>query len=144
MLVPKDLQLLNEVAIRLGVAYNDLFNLINFESGFNPLADNPNSSARGLIQFMDSTAKSLGFTDSLDLVKKNPTIEMQLPIVEKYLKQYYPFKDKQSLYMSVFYPEYRDMDPQTEFPDYVKKANPGINTPYDYMNFIERKKKLNF
>jgi hypothetical protein len=143
MITPKDLQLLNEIAVRLGVAYSDLFSLINFESGFNPQAKNPKSSARGLIQFMDATAKSLGYADSLDLVTKNPTIEMQLPIVEKYLQQFAPYTGKQSLYLAVFYPKYRNVDPLTQFPDSVKSVNPGINTPQDYINFIERKKKLN-
>lgn len=143
MLTPQDLQSLNDMAVRLGVSYSDLFSLINFESGFNPLAKNPNSSARGLIQFIDSTAQSLGFTDSLDLVTKNPTIQKQLPIVEKYLMQFYPFDGKQSLYLAVFYPKYRYVSPETQFPDSVKKANPGINTPADYVAFVERKKKLN-
>lgn len=143
MLTPTDLQKLNEIAINLGVSYADLFNLINFESGFNPLAKNPNSSARGLIQFIDSTARDLGFNDSLDLVTKNPTIQQQLPIVEKYLMQYYPFDGKQSLYLSVFYPKYRNVSPETQFPDSVKRANPGINTPADYVAFVERKKKMN-
>jgi hypothetical protein len=143
MITPKDLQLLNEIAVRLGVAYADLFSLINFESGFDPQAKNPKSSARGLIQFMDATAKSLGYNDSLDLVTKNPTIEMQLPIVEKYLQQFAPYSGKQSLYLAVFYPKYRNVDPLTQFPDTVKAVNPGINTPQDYINFIERKKKLN-
>lgn len=144
MITPADLQLLNEIAVRLGVAYEDLFNLINFESGFNPQAKNPNSSARGLIQFIDSTAKQLGFNDSLDLVTKYPTITDQLPIVERYLQQFKPFDGKQSLYLAVFYPKYRNVAPDTLFPENVRKVNPGINTPADYIKFVERKKKLNF
>lgn len=144
MITPEDLGLLNQIAIRLGVAYEDLFNLINFESGFNPQAKNTNSSARGLIQFIDSTAQSLGFRDSLDLVTQNPTIFSQLPIVEKYLQQFKPFDGKQSLYLSVFYPKYRNVAPDTLFPENVRRVNPGINTPADYIKFVERKKKLNW
>jgi len=144
MITPYDLQLLNDIAVRLGVAYEDLFNLINFESGFNPQAKNPNSSARGLIQFIDSTAKQLGFNDSLDLVTKYPTIADQLPIVERYLQQFKPFDGKQSLYLSVFYPKYRTVAPDTLFPENVRKVNPGINTPADYVRLVERKKKLKF
>lgn len=142
MIFPEDLQTLNNTAARLGVAYQDLYNLIKFESGFNPQAKNPNSSARGLIQFIDSTAKSLGYKDSADLVSKHPTISSQLPVVEQYLKQFAPFSGKQSLYMSVFYPKYRNVSPDTPFPENVQKVNPGIKTPQDYMDKIDGKKKL--
>ena len=143
MITPSDLQLLNDIAVRLGIPYENLYNLIKFESGFNPLIKNPNSSARGLIQFIDSTAQSLGFKDSLDLVTKNPTIQQQLPIVEKYLQQFYPFDGKQSLYLAVFYPKYRNVAPDTPFPDSVQRVNPGIKTPADYIRKIDGKKKLN-
>lgn len=142
MITPADLIALNDVAIRLNVTYADLFSLIMFESGFNPQAKNPRSSARGLIQFIDSTARSLGYTDSLDLVTKNPTIQQQLPLVEAYLKQYAPFNDKQDLYLSVFYPKYRRVDPGTVFPDTVQAANPGITTVRDYIDLVDGKKKI--
>jgi len=143
MITPSNLNLLNDIAIRLGIPYENLYNLIKFESGFNPLIKNPNSSARGLIQFIDSTAQSLGFKDSLDLVTKNPTIQQQLPIVQKYLEQFYPFDGKQSLYLSVFYPKYRNVEPDTPFPENVQRVNPGIKTPADYIRKVEGKKKLN-
>lgn len=142
MITDKEVQLLNEMANRLGVTYQDLYSLISFESGFNPLIKNPNSSARGLIQFIDSTARSLGYLNSLDLVSRHPTVISQLPVVEKYLQQFKPFSGKQSLYLSVFYPKYRNVDPLTEFPDSVKAVNPGIRTPADYILHVERKKKL--
>ena len=40
--------------------------LAQVESGNNPLAKNPNSSAGGLFQFIDSTAKQYGLTDRYD------------------------------------------------------------------------------
>lgn len=121
------------IANRLGVSYNDLYDLIYFESNFNPQAKNRLSSARGLIQFTDETAVSLGYKDSSDLVKKAPTIIDQLPIVERYLLQYAPFPTRQSLFMSVFYPPARNWLPYTSFPQFVIDANPGIVTVYDYM-----------
>ena len=75
--------LLQMMAFRLGVRVDHLYKLIKFESGFNPKAANPNSSAKGLIQFTNSTAKSLGYKDSKDLIKKNPTIKDQLPVDRK-------------------------------------------------------------
>lgn len=41
--------------------------LYEFESGRNPKAKNPNSSAKGAFQFIDSTAKALGVTDPFDI-----------------------------------------------------------------------------
>jgi len=134
--------LLNGIATRLGVSFGDLQSLINFESGFKPDAKNPYSSARGLIQFTDATARSLGFNDSLDLITKCPTVALQLPVVEKYLKQFVPYTDKQSLYLAVFYPDYRKKPIETMFPEYVRAVNPGIDTVQDYIDLVDRKKKV--
>jgi hypothetical protein len=138
----EEMFLVNGIANRLGINYSDLLRLIEFESGFKPDAKNPYSSARGLIQFTDATARSLGFSDSLDLVTKYPTVASQLPIVEKYLKQFAPFTDKQSLYLAVFYPEYRRLPLDTRFPDCVRAVNPGIDTVQDYIDLVDRKKKI--
>lgn len=139
----KQLKALREVADSLGITSDALYKLINFETAgtWNPQIKNPNSSARGLLQFTDSTARKLGYKDSLDLVTKNNSIESQLyfPVL-KYLSQFKPFTTKQSLYMSVFYPKYRNVDPLTHFPDKVKKVNPGIDTVQSYINKVEGKK----
>lgn len=131
---------LQEVSASLGIDPMDLYNLIKFESNWNPQAKNPNSSARGLIQFTDKTAQSLGYKDSLDLVTKNKSIESQLyfPVLQ-YLSKFKPFPTKQSLYMSVFYPVARNWPLSKEFPDTVKKVNPGIVTVADYINKIDKK-----
>lgn len=136
-----DSSILQAVAKNLGVSSVDLKRLIQFESGWNPAAKNPYSSARGLLQWTDKTAQSLGYTDSLDLVKKNPTITDQLTIVEKYLAQFKPFSSKQSLYLSVFYPAARNWNTSRLFPEAVRSVNPGVNTPGDYINLVEGKKK---
>jgi hypothetical protein len=132
-----------KVSKLLGVTRDDLFNLINFESKWNPLARNAKTGARGLIQFMPDTAKSMGYVNADDLVKKNASIEEQLRgPVYKYLLQYVPFSGKQSLYMSVFYPKFRNVAADTAFSDKVKMYNPGIDTVQDYINYVEGKKKL--
>lgn len=131
-----------EVASDLGVSYEDLYDLINFESGFDPKAKNPYSSARGLIQFLDKTARGLGFDDSLHLVESHPTIVEQMQIVYEYLSNYYPFNSRQALFMAVFYPDYRYSDPDTVFPDDILSKNPGIVTIQDYMDKVDSKKKL--
>jgi len=131
---------LNEVSGELKIKPEDLRALISFESSWNPQAKNPKSSARGLLQFIDSTAQSLGYKDSADLVSKNPTAEAQLRgPVRKYLKQFAPFPSPQSLYMAVFYPAARYWEPSREFPDRIKKVNPGINTPLDYVKYVQRR-----
>lgn len=135
-----EIKKLQEISSRLGVEYNALYKLIKFESGFNPLVKNPYSSARGLIQFTNSTARSLGFIDSEDLIYSHPTIVDQLQVVEEYLSRYYPFKNNQSLYMSVFYPAYRNLDPNYIFPENVRSVNPGIKTIKDYVDKVEGKR----
>lgn len=96
--------------------------------------------AKGLIQFIDSTAKALGFADSTDLITKLPDYESQMfGAVVPYLKQYAPFPTEQSLYLAVFYPAYRDKPANTLFPDSVRSANPGINTPADYVALVNKR-----
>ena len=141
MLSANENQVLKTVAADLGTTPAALSALIQFESGFNPKAKNPFSSARGLIQFTDTTARALGFNDSLDLVTRFSTIEKQLLLVHKYLKKYAPFRDDQALFMSVFYPAARDWPITREFPDYVQAVNPGIKTVLDYVNKVYGKKK---
>jgi hypothetical protein len=137
------LKALSEVSNSLGINQEDLYKLIQFESKWNPAAKNPLSSARGLLQFTDATAKNLGYRDSLDLITKNNSIESQLyfPVLQ-YLSQFKPFKTKQSLYMSVFYPDAREWPLYQEFPEKVKKNNPGIRTVADYVNKVENKKPV--
>lgn len=138
-------QAINDVAARLGVPAQWLDALIRFESNYNPLAKNPLSSASGLIQFTDSTARSLGYGSATELVLSHPSFESQMagPVL-KYLSQFKPFPTKQSLYMAVFYPRYRDVPQNTAFPDSVKKVNPGINVVGDYIAKVEKKKLVKY
>lgn len=142
MLEKKASKALIEVSASLGIDPNDLYKIIDFETRgtWNTQIKNPYSSARGLIQFTDSTAQSLGYKDSLDLVTKNKSIESQLyfPVLQ-YLSRLKPFPNKQSLYMSIFYPAAREWSLNKEFPDKVKRVNPGIVTVADYINKIDKK-----
>jgi hypothetical protein len=126
-----------QVAKNLGIPTDWLDKLIQFESGWNPTIANKHSSAKGLIQFTDSTAQSLGFSNSQDLINKNPDIISQLVgPVNQYLNQFKPFPTPQSLYMSVFYPAARSWSPDTMFPDTVRAVNPGITYVSDYVNRV--------
>ena len=126
------------VAQALAVDPDVLYRLIELESGWDPLAKNPHSSARGLIQFVDSSAQELGYMDAADLVEENPSREKQLlgPVYH-YLEKYKPFPTNQSLYMAVFYPKFRFVEPTTAFPQFVQGLNPGINTVQDYIDLVE-------
>jgi soluble lytic murein transglycosylase-like protein len=133
---------LETVAKKLNVNSAWLWSLIQFESRANPAARNPISGARGLIQFLHSTARELGYKDADDLVDKNPTFDKQLAgPVFKYLAKYAPFSTPQSLYMAVFYPKARTWQPSRMFPAAVIDSNPGIYTVQDYINHVEGKGK---
>lgn len=93
------------ISQRLGVDPNALMVLMYFESKLRPTAVNALSGATGLIQFMPSTATSLG-TTTAELKSMN-NLE-QLVYVEKYLKkrikQHGQPKDLGELYLLIFYP----------------------------------------
>jgi hypothetical protein len=63
-LTPPELRKLVDVALGLGMDPDHLAAVISFETGgtFSPSIKNPGSSATGLIQFMESTARRLGTT----------------------------------------------------------------------------------
>lgn len=134
-LLPDESASLDALANSLGVRVKDLLVLINFESGWNPAARNPITGARGLIQFMPDTARSLGFNSADDLVEKYPTRKAQLDgPVRQYFERLKPFSGSpQDLFMSVFYPAARRWGLSNQFPAPVQKSNPGIRTPLDYI-----------
>jgi hypothetical protein len=74
-----------------------------FESKLNPQAVNPISGSTGLIQFMPSTARSLGTTTT---VLKHMSNVQQLDYVLAYLR---PYKGRMKtwvdVYLAVFYPK---------------------------------------
>ena len=131
-LTAAELSALTTAAAALSIPREWLFGLIKTESGWNPAAKNPYGSARGLIQWVDSTAKELGYSSSLDLVTKHPTREAQLlgPVVA-YLKKWLPITSPEALAAVNFYPKNRN-NLDAILPDAVQKANPGIRTVRDY------------
>lgn len=91
-----------QIAASLGCDPNELMIVMYKESRLNHRAVNVASGATGLIQFMPSTARSLGITTASLAAMSN--VE-QLGYVEKYLRPYKgKFKRLIDLYLSVFYP----------------------------------------
>jgi hypothetical protein len=130
-----------DVADSLRVPFDWLNALVKFETAgtYDPQIKNPNSSARGLLQFTDAAARGLGFASSLDLVTRYPDFTEQIRgPVAAYLSAAAPFSDFQNFTMAVFYPAYRNKPAGTLFPPAVVAANPGIETPEDYMALVTR------
>jgi hypothetical protein len=134
-----DLEALLEVSRRLGVAPEELGALVDFETAgtWNPAVRNPGSSARGLLQFMDATARGMGYADSAALVAAHPTVADQLrgPVLA-YLAPLAPFPTLQSLALAVFYPRLRYASAAEPFPEVVRVANPGIERVSDYVRRV--------
>jgi len=88
----------------LGINSSDLLTAISFETvgTFRPDIKNPGSTATGLIQFLESTAKGLG-TSTAELAQMDRTQQMEY--VEKYLR---PFKGRMKnlgdVYMAIHWP----------------------------------------
>lgn len=150
-----------DTAGKLQASPEDLHALIQAESAWNPAAYNP-SGAVGLIQFMPQTLKDYGLLSAAlaekvptrgevpeevkqevrrEFLAKWPTVEAQLrgPVLT-YLSRYKPFPTRQSLYLSVFYPAYRNASPDTAFPANVRAQNPGIDTVQDYVDHVEKRR----
>lgn len=91
-------------ADNLGITEDALLSAISFETVGTFKADikNPNSTATGLIQFLESTAKDLGTTTKA-LSKMTRTEQMKY--VEKYLAPYKgKMKDAGDVYMAIHWP----------------------------------------
>lgn len=94
----------SQVASSLNLPVDDLFRVIEFETAgsWSPNIKNTESSATGLIQFLESTAKGLGTSTS---ALAGMTRAEQMTYVAKYLE---PYKDKiknfGDLYLAIHYP----------------------------------------
>lgn len=146
MSAASDAAKIKEIAVRLGTNPAWLDALINFETAgtYDPLiAGSSVTGAHGLIQIIDSTARSeFDYPDSLSLVRAYSNFDDQMEyVVYPYLAKYKPFPTQQSLYMAVFYPKYRFVDPQTPFPASVTAVNRNIYTPADYIQFVNSRIK---
>jgi hypothetical protein len=147
-LTAQDRQALIDVAGKLSVPVDWLAAVINFETAgtWDPMKKNPNSSARGLIQFLDATAQQLGYRNSLDLVTRHNTIASQLrgPVLKYFQQWREPARHKQDFYFRVFLPAYRHAPLDTVIYNgepakqaKFRKANPGIVTVGDYFRKLE-------
>ena len=144
---------ISEVALKVGARPSLLDALINFETAgtYDPLIENPlpDSTAIGLIQINDPTAKDLFGMKAKELVNLFPDFDSQMDnVVLPYLQQRKrvynngaPLFTKNDLYMSVFYPAYMNKSPDTPFPPNIQKVNPGIKTPADYARFVDARIK---
>lgn len=93
-----------EMCKRVNILPDDLLNVMMLESRLNPAAHNPQGHASGLIQFMPSTLKKLGFPGTHEDLRRM-TGEEQLPWVEKYIKQFGGnFKSATHYYVANFFP----------------------------------------
>jgi len=92
------------VSADIGINPNDLLRVIEFETGksFSPAVKNPGSTATGLIQFLESTAKGLGTTTE---ALAGMTAAEQMEYVGKYLAPYKGrIKNFGDVYMAVHWP----------------------------------------
>jgi hypothetical protein len=130
-----------EIAAKLSADPAWLDAVINFETGgtYDVFAKNPISGAMGLIQVTNSTAQGeFGAANTQALSNSYPDFDQYMDnVVYPYLRKYAPYRSKQELYMAVFYPAYRKVDPQTRFPADVTLQNPGLRIVQDYMNFVD-------
>lgn len=94
----------NDTASYLSISPDSLFRVIGFETGgtFSPSVKNPGSTATGLIQFLESTAKGLG-TTTKDLAGMSRVEQMEY--VRRYLEPYRGrMKNDGDVYMAVHWP----------------------------------------
>lgn len=149
-------QLIEILARELKVDPLDLFTLIHFETAgtFKADAKNPNSSAKGMIQFIDATAITLKHTDgskyksSQDLIDRCSTAKCQLDIPNKnnkyggpvyqYLSRFGKFDSKEKLFMAVFYPGAIGKG-NFQFSEDIANVNGGITSVGVYVKLAEER-----
>jgi tape measure domain-containing protein len=82
------IQAVEDMARRLGANPAAILNVMAFESGFNAQAVNPRTGASGLLQFMPSTARRLGY--DIHDIRRMSALEQVAPggPVERYFQQF--------------------------------------------------------
>lgn len=165
MFTPETVPILNAVADTLKMNPAWLYNVIMMESAWNPSAYNK-SGAVGLIQFIPKTLKDFKLL-SIELsamipdgdkpvpenvkqmvrkefLAKYPDVQSQLegPVL-KYFSRYKSYPTEQSVYMTVFYPSYRNAPVSQTFSPLVQSQNPGIKTVGDYIAKVQSRVKKN-
>lgn len=99
---------LTKICSELQMKPEDLLLIMKLESGISPTAHNPSGNASGLIQFMPSTLKNMGYTDGHEKFRTLDAIA-QLDYVKAYIEQNMklnggPFKSAARCYVSIFFP----------------------------------------
>ncbi len=133
---PEFLERVKQIAQRINCDYKDLLAVMNSESGIRADAVNPNGGATGLIQFMPSTARSLGTTTAA--LRAMSPVE-QLDYVEKYLvnckKSAGIANSKRlsagDLYTLIFLPGRANREVLTTAGEAYYNANKGADTNHD-------------
>lgn len=111
---------------------------------FDPSIRNPNSTATGLIQFLESTAANLGTTT---VALAAMTAVQQLDYVQAYfaniIKIYGPIQSVSDCYLAVFYPAAIQWTVDKQFPDNVYTLNKvfdidnlGKLTKQDFIDYV--------
>ena len=80
---PSFSRMLGDIARYYGIPIQDIITLMDKESSFDPTAENPDSGAYGLFQFMPQYVDRLGITPQ-ELVEANP--QQQLELFHRYLE----------------------------------------------------------
>lgn len=148
--------LIEKLAIELEIDPDNLVNLIHFETAgtFDPTIGNHKSSAKGLIQFTDATARTLKkpngekYSSSQNLIDECPTVECQLAKPNKnnfhggpvyqYFKKFGKFKHEDDIFMAVFYPNAIG-NPNFQFNSNVTDVNSGIKQAKDYIELAKNR-----
>lgn len=133
---PAFLAKVKEISKRLNCDYRDLLGVMNSESGINAQAKNPHGSATGLIQFIESTARSLGTTTA---ALRNMSPIQQLDYVEKCIANSkkmagFSASDKLSageLYALIFLPARAKREVLTQSGENYYSANRGLDKNKD-------------
>lgn len=130
----------------IGVPPSGLMVVMNNESGLNHRIKNPTSTATGLIQFTEATAKDLGTTTAA--LKAMSNVE-QLDYVKEYFTKYGyndRINDVGDTYLAVFYPLALYKDDDWEFPKWAVDANKifdvnkdGKLTKAEFKQYVDQK-----
>ena len=119
---------LQNVANRLSVPLHYIADIIYVESRFNPKAKNPASTASGLIQFIEATARGLGTTTANIRMMSNV---QQLPLVERYLSESFRANGKPKspfdTYLHVFHPSFLTKKETDTLSKTASIANKGLD-----------------
>jgi hypothetical protein len=122
-LTPQFFDSCKKLAKKLGCNVYDLLGVMYYESGCSAKAKNRHTGACGLIQFMPSTLRALGWNDGdyFQLL----TAEEQMPYVEKYFSRYGKLPTLTHVYCAVFMPaELKNAhDPDTVLSDRSSKRS---------------------